>query len=121
MKAIQEPTTIKVISDRQESQRFMANWRACYSFDTEWFKADTMFTNVDEAVGYFRRMVGQGYAPQGKYTLVFDGFSFADGKTREKTITCKHYPQYEGYDEGQPRYITGMPSFKFPTKESRNQ
>lgn len=106
------PTTIMVLSDRQESPRFMANWRACYSFDTEWFKADTMFTSMDEAISYFRRMVGQGYAPAGKYTLVFDGYSFANGVTRSKTITCKYWPNFEGYVAGQPRYVTGMPDFK---------
>ncbi len=109
---MESSTTIKVISDRQESQRFMANWRACYSFDTEWFKADTMFTNIDEAIGYFRMMVGKGYAPAGKYTLVFDGFADRNGTTRSKTITCKHYPQFEPFIAGQPRYVTGMPSFK---------
>jgi hypothetical protein len=115
MKAIQEPTIVKVVTDRQESQRFMANWRACYSFDTEWFKMDTMFTNIPEAVDYFRMLVGKGYAPAGKYTLVFDGFADKYGVTREKTITCKHYPNYEPYVAGQPKLVTGMADFKKAT------
>ena len=115
METTNTPTVINVNSARNEETRFkMADWRAHFSFNTEWFdtRSAAYFQSMGEAVDYFRNMVGQGYAPAGKYTLVFDGGSFRDGVTRSKTITCKNYPNYEPYTIGQPQYRSGMASFK---------